>query len=161
MATLHELVEAGTLRRVKVRLGRNQYDDRNFYAYPDFHDWLFNDVKAAQSFYAESIRPSGQALDILKTYITGKTVTGTRMFTRMRPITDDVWEMRTDDLRFFGWVPEPNSYIAVVGDFFEHLKADPSLYELYRIKTLTERAQLNLDDPKYIAGAQERDIVTE
>ncbi len=115
----------------------------------------------AQAFYREDISPRQQAASILKLFITGKPFTGTGMFKRLSPSSDDVWEMRTPDLRFFGWVPKKDVFLAVRGDVFENLKNDKSLYEKHRIETKDVRHSIDLDEPKYLEGASEHDIVSD
>ncbi|MDF1599686.1 hypothetical protein PZ895_07840 [Mesorhizobium sp. YIM 152430] len=161
MATLDELAATGVLVRVRVRLKRTEFEDRRFYADPGFLGWLNTDVKAARSFYRDHIAPAQQALAILQSYNAGHAFIGSRMFQRMSPSSDDIWEMRTPDLRFFGWVPTRDCFIAVKGDLFENLKNDKSLYERHRIDAKLHRADTDLDEPKYQAGAKEADIVSE
>lgn len=86
---------------------------------------------------------------------------GTKAFRKMRPLTDDVWEFRTPDLRFFGWFHKPNCFVAVSGALFKDLKADKSLYEKHRIAVIEARKAIELDEPKYLAGAGEDDVVSE
>ena len=115
----------------------------------------------AQAFYPEDIAPRQQAASILKQYITGKPFVGSRMFKRLSPLSDDVWELRTPDLRFFGWIPRKDVFLAVRGDLFVNLKNDATLYEKHRIATKAVRASINHDEPKYLRGAKENDIVSE
>ena len=115
----------------------------------------------AEAFYREDIAPRLQAAAILKQYITGRPFIGSRMFKRLSPSSDDVWELRTPDLRFFGWAPMKDVFLAVCGDVFANLKSDQSLYEAHRISTKAVREKLNLDEPKFLKGANENDIVSE
>lgn len=161
MATLEQLVQSKELVPLTVRLARDEFADRRIYAAPAFVQWLKNDVMKAEAFYSDDIAPKLQAHAILNQYISGKPMRGSRMFKRLSPSSDDVWELRTPDLRFFGWVPEKDVFIAVCGDLFGNLKADKSLYETHRIATKKVRDSMNLDEPKFLQGATENDIVSE
>ena len=44
------------------------------------------------------------------------------MFHDMEPSTDDVWEMKTADLRIFGWMYQRRKFIAVWGGFADRYK---------------------------------------
>ncbi|WP_158704421.1 hypothetical protein [Rhizobium sp. NXC24] len=114
----------------------------------------------ATQFYADDISPRQQAFAIIKDFIAGKPFPGPRMFKRMRPGSDDVWEMRTADLRFFGWFAAKDCFVAVAGDFFETLKEDKSRYEAHRLDVLAKRIAIDLDEPKYLKGAKENDVVS-
>ncbi|ULR43160.1 hypothetical protein [Rhizobium sp. K102] len=160
MATLVQLVHMGVLKPVNVKLRRDEFRDRAIVGLPKFHEWLENDVKVATAFYPDTIRPSQQALAILKDFISGKPFPGPRLFKKMSPKNNDVWELRTPDLRFFGWFYHKDCYIATTGEFFERLKYNPMLYEEHRINCLKIRDELDLDPPKYMQGANANDVVS-
>lgn len=117
-------------------------------------------MKAA-AFYSESMRPALQAQNLLRHFISGKPMQHSRLFRQMSPLSNDVWELRSDDLRFFGWFHRKDCYVAVSGDLFENLKADKSLYEMHRIKAVKARDALNLNDPKHLQGAGRHDVLSE
>lgn len=117
-------------------------------------------VKAAEPFFDDSISPALQAWALLKRFIVGHAFEHPKLFKRMSPLTDDIWELRTDDLRFFGWFPRKDCFIATSGDLFANLKADEALYEKHRIAAIEFRAQLDLDQPKYAKGAKHDDVVS-
>lgn len=161
MATLDDLVAAGLLRRVTLRLGRKEYDDRQFFGSAAFLEWLHGPVMSAVSFYPDDIAPKLQAHALLKDFITGKPFCGTRLFKKMSPASDDVWELRSPDIRVFGWFPRKDCYVATSGDLFGNLKGDPPLYEKHRIDCVSFRSEIQMTEPMYVAGANENDVVSE
>lgn len=162
MATLEDLVTQKLLVPIAVELGPREFYDRKMYGSPAFKKWLFDDVMRAKAFYSDSISPKQQAYSLIKHFISGKPMRGTRLFQRMSPSGDDVWEFRSaPDLRFFGWFPKKDAYIAVKGDFFETLKADKTLYDQHRLDVIQFRKQIDLNEPKYVPGAGENDVVSE
>lgn len=161
MATLNELVQAGLIRPLKVHLRRTEYEDRKIFASDQFLEWLNGPVKLASPFYEDDVAPKMQAAALLKSFITGAPFLGSRLFKKMSPATNDVWEMRSPDLRFFGWFPCQDCYVAVSGDLFGNLKDDVSLYEKHRIECVQFRSELNMTEPKYMVGAKENDVVSE
>jgi hypothetical protein len=78
----------------------------------------------------------------------------------MSPSGDDVYELRSADLRFFGWFPKMDVFVAVRGDTFTKLKNDPKLYELHRITTLEFRDAIDLDEPKFEPGAGDFGVIS-
>jgi hypothetical protein len=160
MATLDELVDLGVLRRQRIDLGRKDFPDRKLYVTPEFREWLNKVVMQADPFYKTNARPRYQAHDLIKAFITGRPFLENRLFKRMSPNSDDVYELRTPDLRFFGWFPHKDCFVAVVGDTFERLKEEPSLYEKHRIHCVAFRREIDLDEPKYEAGAGEHGVIS-
>lgn len=127
----------------------------------DFRAWLHGDVKKAEAFYQDDLAPALQARNLIKSFETGAPFKGSKLFKKMSPLSDDIFELRSPDLRFFGWFPKIDHFIAVRGDLFENLKADTSLYEQHRLAAVGFRQELDLDEPKYTPGAGEQDVVSE
>ncbi|MBD8665314.1 hypothetical protein IFT59_18905 [Rhizobium sp. CFBP 8752] len=160
MATLDELVANRVLLRERIKLGRKEFDDRKLYVSPEFRLWLRGTVPHLEPFYETNIKPRMQAYELIKSFIIGRPFRGSRLFKRMSPRSDDIYELRTPDLRFFGWFPAVDVFLAVKGDDFETLKLDASLYEKHRLETRAFRNDLDLNDPKYNAGAGEHNVVS-
>lgn len=162
MATFYELVAAGLLRPVKVKISRpGDFEDRSIFGTAEFYSWLHGPVRSSKPFYRQDVKPAFQAHDLLVRFISGKTFDDSRLFKRMIPMSDDVWEFSTPDLRIFGWFQEKNRFIAVKGDFFEALKSDRSLYESHRMECIAHRDALDLDEPKYLRDGNYRDVISD
>ncbi|MGG7519660.1 hypothetical protein ACQ3G6_17430 [Allorhizobium undicola] len=161
MATLAELVAARELRKIALpRLGRHEYEERFIFGLPEFFAWLQTTAREATPFYAGQAAVKYQIHDFLKQYITGKPLTSPRMFRTMRPVKDDIYELKTADVRIFGWFYRKDVFIAVKGDLFCNVKFDESLYEAHRIECLRVRGIINLDEPKFVAGALNSDVLS-
>jgi hypothetical protein len=162
MATLNQLENAGSLKLIKVKPDRRTESAiRRMFATPEFYKWLMDDVRKATALSRLDISPGLQALDLLKQFIGGKPFDDPRLFKRMMPMSDDIWEFSTPDLRFFGWFAERDCYIAVAGDFVENLKNDKKLYEVHRIASMDHRKTLDLDEPKYLKDGKYRDVISD
>lgn len=159
MATIDKLCEDKTLSLIKVHLPRGKFDDRRFYAFPQFQEWLFNDVKAAEPIIKGNIAPRHQALDLLVRYNSGGELNIGRTFKRMRPVDQDVFEFCTPDLRIFGWFYKKDCFIAVFGNFMDNTHGH-DLYQGYRDEVKRIRDELDLDPPKWIEGADEYDVIS-
>jgi hypothetical protein len=70
------------------------------------------------------------------------------------PMSDEVWEMKTADIRIFGWMYRPRTFIAVFGDYADLYKGKTQRrsYEDARRKIKKARDILDLDPPKFTKG---------
>lgn len=159
MATLEELVKRRIIHRVRVALPRGCYDDREFYAFPEVMEWLNGPVKSEPAFEPTNVSPAHQAYALLRQFNSGQPLNAGRQFKLMRPAERDVFEFVTPDLRFFGWFPRKDKFIAVAGDFMMRTHGH-DLYTGYRDKVVYERDALQLDEPKWTPGATEHDVVS-
>ena len=77
-----------------------------------------------------------------------------RMFRDLEPTTDDVWELKTADLRIFGWMYQKRKFIAVRGGYTDDYK-EPTKIKNYaddRKEVVKARDALPLDNPKFVRG---------
>jgi hypothetical protein len=76
------------------------------------------------------------------------------MFHDMDPRTDEVWEMKTADLRIFGWMYRQREFIAVSGGYTDDYK-EPTKIKTYaddRRQVILARDALPLDGDKFAKG---------
>lgn len=76
------------------------------------------------------------------------------MFHDMDPAADEVWEMKTEDLRIFGWMYKPREFIAVQGGYADDYKK-PTKSKNYaddRRDVVKARDALPLDGDKFVGG---------
>jgi hypothetical protein len=76
------------------------------------------------------------------------------MFHDMDPGSDEVWELKTADLRIFGWIYRPREFIAVNGGYTDDYKP-PTKTKNYaddRRDVVNARNALPLDPPKFATG---------
>jgi hypothetical protein len=92
--------------------------------------------------------------NIFYRWITGKDIIYTRQFQDLMPRADEVWEMKTADIRMFGWMYQPRKVIAVFGDYADLYKgrnASRSYGDAVR-RVKNKRDGLDLDPPKFATG---------
>jgi hypothetical protein len=155
MATLTTLVEQRQLVRVTVPLRRNQFHDRILYAFPQCVEWMRNDVGKLTTGRLQSDRtPLEQLHSRLREWMADEPMRLGTMFSRMRPRTDYVCELKTDDLRIFGWMYQPKKFIAVFGDYADDYKIPTQIksYDDAVRKVVEARANLPLDGDKFVKG---------
>lgn len=145
--------------RVHVSLPKGMFEERAFYAYPRVLEWLHGSLRTETSFYQDTAKPVKQAHGLLQQFIGGQPLNVGRRFKRMRPEKQDVFELATADVRFFGWFPVKNTFIAVAGDVMVNTHSH-DLYPGYRDLVVRERQLIDLDEPKWTPGATENDVIS-
>ena len=155
MATLHRLLESNILDEIVVPLEDGEFPSRWFYCFPEFRRWMNEELPKLKTGRLKSTEsPREQFDNILYRWTSGKTIKYDKVFKDLMPRRDEVWEMKTVDLRLFGWMCQPRKYIAVFGDYADLYKS-PSMKASYGTalsRVLRARARLNLDEPKYCSG---------
>ena len=72
---------------------------------------------------------------------------------------DGVWELKSADIRVFGWFYKRDVFIAAAADAAWKIK-EYCLYAGYRDQTKRDRDALDLDPPKFIAGSDPNAVVS-
>ncbi len=159
MSTIEDLQNRGELQKILVKLERNEFENRFIYARPKFMKWIRNDLPKIVGLDPYNLTPMEQIQDLLRIYITGHPLRIGRQFHRMSPIESDVFELKTLDLRIFGWFYQKDRFIAV--NAFDMVKVKQhGLYAAFRDEVIRDRQMLDLDEPKYNAGATEDDVIS-
>jgi len=156
MATLHRLVATGTLVPITVPLDNKELPERLIYGFPDFQHWLDNDLPKLETGRLRASESPEEQLDFMMyKWIARKENNYDRMFKDLMPLKDEVWEMKTADIRVFGWLYKPLIFIAVFGDYADLYKGRnvKASYEQAKRKVLKHRNNLDLDAPKFTPGA--------
>ena len=162
MATLSTLLTSKVLFEVKVPLKRSEFPSRHIFGFPEFITWLRDDLpKLEPGRLKVADPPRDQLDDLLHVWITGRTIKYRKMFQDLMPMEDEVWELKTIDLRVFGWMYQPRNFIAVFGDYADLYKP-PNRKKSYhdaKAKVLAARNNLDLDQPKYAQGVTFDELV--
>lgn len=163
MATLAKLVADEALFEIEADLSDGIQPVRFMYGLPRFRAFL-DSVPELVSIWNIEQTPAEQLDDLLNEYL------GTEPFTvlwRFGPLFPPrgrawpgVWELKTADLRIFGWFYTLNTFIAVSGCATQLVKDNPGLYGGFRDEVAHYRTQLPLDEPKFVAGEDYRDVIS-
>lgn len=152
MATLANLIDRTALLPVRVTPRRGRQESRCVYAIPSAYTWLMAEIvhsRVPGSGGRQS--PREQVQFMLQSFIQGDDFSHYRLAHRMEPHDDSVWELKTADVRFFGWFYRMDVFVLAAGDFMAACKRH-GLYEGYRRQVVRERAALDLDPPDHVAG---------
>jgi hypothetical protein len=77
----------------------------------------------------------------------------------MRNYDDGVWELKTADVRLFGWFCNFDWFVGAAIDEAWRVK-EHDLYAGYREEVIRFRSGLDLNDPKFIPGGEPVNVVS-
>lgn len=157
MATLSTLSGPdGDLFNITVPLRRGMLPERSFYALPPFVAWMTSEVPAMTTGRLNAAQSPAEQLDsILKTWLSGNPMRYRQVMQDLMPLKDEVWELKTPDLRIFGWLYRPKVFIASCGGYADDYKhpTKTKTYDAAKRQVLNDRERLDLDPPKFTSGA--------
>lgn len=156
MATFEKILEDKLLVPVTVRLGRGRFYNRFLYAFPASLKWMRETVPTLQTGRRESaLTPAEQLILRLQQWLSGDPIKKGPMFKEMEfPKDNDVWELKTDDLRLFGWMYQPKKFILAAHGYADDYKV-PTKTKDYADDVravMAARSALPLDGPKLVKG---------
>jgi hypothetical protein len=99
--------------------------------------------------------PYEQMMERLRQWMSGSPMKYGPWFHDMDPLTDAVWELKTTDLRFFGWMYQRGAFIAVRGGYADDYK-EPTKTKNYADDirgVVSARDALPLDGDKFVRGS--------
>jgi hypothetical protein len=159
MATVAILEDRGALLKIDVPLTADELPTRLVYARPRFRDWLQNELPAEPADRGGRQSPLEQVDDLLHRFLTGQRLLDEWDLRALKPVDLCVWELKTIDVRIFGWFPGHDVFIAVNGAMAWSVK-QRQMYAAYRDEVCIFRGRLDLDEPKYLHGSTAHDVLS-
>jgi hypothetical protein len=160
MATLVELCESGVLEVIDP-LEAGELPWRTLYATAEFIDWLEDDLPnlGHNDLYSD-LSPIEQVLAAFAEYVAGEVFLDDRRFKKLSCTPEHyVWEIKTDEVRIFGWAPAKDAFICCFGDSKDKILLLDS-YGTYIARTVYVRNNMPLDEPKHIASGEMSDVIS-
>lgn len=159
MATALELASAQppALLKLDPELEVREQEWRTIYILPRVAP-RFAALPTWQSHWKVEQSPVQQMDALLETFCSGETLTFGRLFKPLVHLNDGIWELKTPDLRFFGWFPLKDCFIAGALDTAFNVKSH-NLYRGYANEVAYHRGQLDLNEPKFIPGDDPKNVV--
>ena len=155
MATFTKLLEDRVLIKVGIKLLAGQFPERKLYAFPECWDWMRKVVPTLKTGTVGSdFTPQEQQIYRLRQWIAGLPIEHDRMFHDMKPHESGVWEMKTADLRYFGWMYRAREFVIARCGYADDFKGDTKekTYGAERDKVIQLRDALPLDGEKMKEG---------
>ena len=157
MATIETLIQRGSLIRIDVDLDGPEQVFRRLLALPRFGPLMETRLPTFVSSTGAEMTPLEQVDVLFHDFVVGKPLNHGRQFRRITPGKPPgmhgIWELKTIDMRIFGWFAAKACFIAVSGDLADNVK-DSHLYAGYRNEAVRFRDQLDLDAPKFVRGGE-------
>lgn len=161
MATLIQLAKGGDLFPYEPELDPGIQPFRWLYGSPRLKTWIENDLPKLPSDWDLENTPEEQLVAFLDdVYCPGEPLTYENQFKPLTHIKDGIWELKTTDLRLFGWFWRKDCFVASACGYKATLAQIPGLYFGYAAEAERFRDQLDLDGPKFIPGDNPHAVVS-
>jgi hypothetical protein len=158
--TIEDLLRQGAIRRIEVDLGAGAQPARLLYGTPNFIEWLENLLGGAEPEQRlGEATPAEQVDALFYAYISGRPLVYVRQFRMIRVEQSAVWELKTPDVRIFGWFLRKDCFVAVFGDWTDHVK-DHNLYKGYRTSVRRIRRELGIGATLCVTGSSPDDVIS-
>jgi hypothetical protein len=160
MPTIADLLDRGVLVKIEVELAPRDQPLRLLYGTPQFIEWLKEALDgAAPTTLLGSTTPTEQIDDLFHSFLSGQPLIFTRQFRVVRVEDNAVWELKTPDIRIFGWFMAKDCFVAVFGNWADTIK-NHDLYRGYRIAIRRLRRDLEIDATLCVKGTNPDDVLS-
>jgi hypothetical protein len=160
MITLDYLLGSGAIVQIEVELGPNELPQRLLYGTPGFVQWVEERLERTEPSPLGSETTPVEQLDYLfYSFISGRPLAHSRQFRAIKPEPNAVWELKTLDFRIFGWFARKDCFVAVFGDWTDHVK-DHDLYRGYRLEVRRLRRDLGVGNALCVEGVDPGDVLS-
>jgi hypothetical protein len=159
MATLLELSgDAGPLFRLDA-LEVNRQEFRCIYMSERLKVWIENDLPGLRATWETELSCQEQVVELTEMFCAGDELDSNTQFHALHPYDHAVWELKTGDVRIFGWFPKKDHFIGVVAHDAYFVKRH-DLYHGLIGEVVRFRDALNLDEPKFVPGDDPHAVVS-
>ena len=122
---------------------------RALYFSPDFVEWLENILPDKTADRSRDLVPADQVEAFFDRFLTDEHMSGVGDFQNITPQSHGVYEMKTTDVRMFGWFYRKGIFIAARGCMKKDVKGN---YDAERKVVEIFRDSLDLPPPSFIRG---------
>lgn len=160
MATILELVARGDLVKLDPQLDPDEQEFRLVYFVRRVSMGLPAQLEQMQSLKNIEQSSAEQLDEILYNFTSGKPLGYPRDFHEMYHRGEGFWELRTADVRVFGFFPQKDWFVCTdVAD--KNRLMQFRLTNQYVAQGKRRRAELDLDHPGWIESVEPRDVVSD
>lgn len=123
MATLEQLEAGGHLIRYEADLEHWEMPNRYITHAPQFGTWFESVLKTECAKRGRNLSPYEQVELLFYDFIVGRPMAYSVNYRKLEPHPRNVWELKTVDVRVFGWLTRRCHFLAVCGDLKDNLKS--------------------------------------
>ena len=159
MSTPLELAFRRELSRFNPNLDDGEAVERSLYGLPALRRWIEDTLPSLESTWNVEDTPAEQLDALLADYCSGEPMAIDLQFKNLIPVGDGIWELKTADLRMFGWFHRKDCFIGSSCDSADRIK-EYKLYNGYIAEAVRRRDALDLDVPKFVPGDNAHDVIS-
>jgi len=150
-ANIRRLKVRGDVDLVETEMEWNERAERELYASAACIAWMNGHLAGLETRVCCDATPLEQVESLFHRFITGKVLVYSYDLRDLEPLDAGIWELKSPDLRFFGWFPVYNTFIVAYCDDASKIK-EYNLYSGYIQQCLRLRDKLPVDQPTFIDG---------
>jgi hypothetical protein len=158
MSTLEHLADLGKLKKHEPDMERDEFPDRHLYLSLEVHAWIGATLRMAPRDRGRDLSPYEQVEQLLFDFVVGRPLVYDIQRKKLDPLTQHVWELKTEDVRLIGWFPRRKQYVVVCGRMKREIR-HAKLYQPCIGHAVWFRASLGLDDPTPVTGVRFEDVL--
>ena len=160
MPAVSDLVKNGAIVKIEVELGPQEQPRRLLFGTPPFIGWLQGVLDGTVPPHPLSYMSAAEQIDdLFYSFASGAPMIFNRQFRAIRAEDHAVWELKTPDIRIFGWFMAKDCFVAVFGNWADIIK-DHDLYRGYRIAIRRLRRELGVDAELCVKGSAPHDVLS-
>src|SRR6266852_2301599 len=158
MSTISSLLVQGTLRAVTLGLLDDELPERGLFGTHRLFKHLAEELPSIPSRDA-TLSAKEQVSNLFGRYLTNRPLILRSPISPLRHLKDAVWELKTLDVRVFGWFAAKNSMIIDAGCDVKLLKSEKLNYSGFINQTSYVRKTLGFAPTEYVQGKLPNDIL--
>lgn len=158
MSTLAQLADLKKLKKHEPDMERDEFPDRHAYLSLEASAWMEATLVSERRDRGRDLTPYEQVDQMLYDFIIGRPLAYDQQRKKLDPLTQHVWELKTEDVRLIGWFPKRKNFVVVCGQMKRDLPK-ARLYGPCIRHTIWFRENLDLDEPKSVTGVRYNDIL--
>jgi len=156
MSTIAQLIDGKILHQ--YRAGVKVYD-RHVYGLQPFVDFVRGDLQGLSSSWTVQETPAEQIAAFLADFCEGEVLEIRPHLKSLMHLGSGIWELKTADVRVFGWFPLKDVFIADDGGHAGDIKVN-KLYPTYCSNAVGRRSQGLLAGLPFITGSDPNNVVS-
>jgi hypothetical protein len=161
MATIIDLEHRGVLTKLDPELPPTQQELRRIYLGPKLVAWITDVLPNLESDRGLETSPHGQFDELISIFCSGDTLTYDWQFKPLNYVENGIWELKTADLRIFGWFSAKDCFIGVIADTKQRIIEHKLVAPYSNVEVAPFREKLDLDEPKFVPGVDPHAVVTD
>ena len=132
--------------------------ERLLFLFQGLADWIDGTLVYQPRIRGRDLTPLEQVEALFHDFVYAKDFTGVGHFVNIMPQGDGVYEMKTTDVRVFGWFYRRVQFIAHSGALKSDIKGTRAVDRIRR-EVVKARNRLNLDQPAFIRSSKIHELI--